>query len=531
VTADQRTSAAAVAQALYNQVLTLGNKQFDGVYLFGGDRSTDAPFVEEGGGVKFVGSTNVLENQYDENSTLSFMVDGDGVFGALSTRVQGTVDLSPAMSLTTRLADLKGALGDGVHLGSILLSDGTTSKSIDLSHADTVGDVLNLIDNAGVGTITSSITGQGLTLNAGAGDNITVTEVGGGNTAKDLGILTTTAAGAGVSVTGATLQPTLTGLTNLADLRGGAGIDVTGLQITNGLRSATIDLSTATTVEDMLNAINGSNTGVRAEINATGTGINILNPTQGTDLRIAENGGTTANDLGIRSFDASSPLAELNDGKGIRTVAGSDFTLTDSAGVSFQVDLGTEQTIQDVLNTINTAAAGAGAGVTASFATTGNGIILTDTAAGAGNLKANADNFSNALLDLGLTAQPVANVITGADVSPVKAQGMFANLIKLRDSLKNNDQSGITAAAEGLATDLDRVTRVRGEAGARVQELESRQNRLEDQNLATKSLLSSLEDTDFTDAITRFQTLQTALQASLQSSSRILNLSLMDFLG
>ena len=76
--------------------------------------------VEEGGGVKFVGSTNVLENQYDENSTLSFMVDGDGVFGALSTRVQGTVDLSPAMSLTTRLADLKGANGDGVHLATVI---------------------------------------------------------------------------------------------------------------------------------------------------------------------------------------------------------------------------------------------------------------------------------------------------------------------------------------------------------------------------------------------------------------------------
>jgi flagellar hook-associated protein 3 FlgL len=281
----------------------------------------------------------------------------------------------------------------------------------------------------------------------------------------------------------------------------------------------------------MLTAINGSDTGVRAEINATGTGINILNPTQGTDLRIAENGGTTANDLGIRSFDASSPLAELNDGKGVRTVAGSDFTLTDSAGVSFQVDLGTEKTIQDVLDTVNTAATTAGAGVTASFATNGNGIILTDTAGGAGTLKASADNFSNALTDLGLTAQPVGNVISGADVSPVKAQGMFANLIKLRDSLKSNDQAGITAAAEGLQADLDRVTRIRGEAGARVQELESRQNRLDDQNLATKSLLSSLEDTDFTDAITRFQTLQTALQASLQSSSRILNLSLMDFLG
>src|SRR5581483_8132295 len=44
VTADQRASASAVVQSLYNQILDLGNKQFEGVYLFGGDRSTQPPF-------------------------------------------------------------------------------------------------------------------------------------------------------------------------------------------------------------------------------------------------------------------------------------------------------------------------------------------------------------------------------------------------------------------------------------------------------------------------------------------------------
>jgi len=64
-----------------------------------------------------------------------------------------------------------------------------------------------------------------------------------------------------------------------------------------------------------------------------------------------------------------------------------------------------------------------------------------------------------------------------------------------------------------------------------VQELEARQQRLEDQNLATTALLSSIEDVDFVEAITRFQTLQTALQASLQTSAQVLNTSLLDFLG
>jgi flagellar hook-associated protein 3 len=532
VTPDQRASASAVVQSIYSQVLSLGNKEFEGEYLFGGDRSTDAPFVESGGGVQFVGSPTVLKNQYDENSTLPFMIDGSQVFGALSTRVQGTVDLSPSLTATTRIEDLKGTGGDGVPLGSIVLSDGTTTQTLDLSKADTVNDVVNTINDAAVGGITASLSGQGITLTAGGGADITVNDVTGGTTARDLGILTTTAGGAGVDVIGASVQPTLTELTNLADLKNGAGIDqASGFQITNGLQSATVDLSSAVTVEDMLNAINSSGTGVRAEINADETGINILNPTQGTDLRIAENGGTTVEDLGIRSFSAASQLSEMNDGKGVRTVDGADFSLTDSTGVSFDVDLGTEHTVQDVLDTINTAATSAGAGVTASFSTTGNGIVLTDTAGGGGTLKTQAENFSNALTDLGLTAPASGNTITGTDVDPVQAQGLFANVIKLRDALKSNDQDAITEASQGLQADLDRVTTMRGQTGAQVQELTARQNRLDDQNLATKSLLSSLEDTDFTSAISKFQTLQTALQASLQTSGKILNESLLDFLG
>jgi len=78
---------------------------------------------------------------------------------------------------------------------------------------------------------------------------------------------------------------------------------------------------------------------------------------------------------------------------------------------------------------------------------------------------------------------------------------------------------------------LENIVRVRGETGARVQELESRQNRLEDENLATKSLLSNLEEVDMTEAISRFQTLQTALQASMQTTAKVMNLSLLDFLG
>lgn len=529
VTPDERASAAAVVQSIYSQVLSLSNKQFEGVFLFGGDRSTAPPFVEDVGGVRFVGDSNVLKNVYDENTKLSFMVDGAAVFGALSTRVKGSVDLTPVLTTNTRLTDLRGAGNTGVQAGSIEISNGSVTQIVDLSNADTTQDVANAINAAGIGGITASVNSTGLTLNATGADNITVKEVGGGSTASDLGILQTTAAGAGTSLVGQPVGPRVTNLTQLADLNGGAGIDTTGLILTNGQTTATIDLSSAVTVEDLLNAVNGSKTGVLAKINDAGNGIDLVNPTQGVQMTIAENGGTTAADIGLRSLSPATPLSELNDGRGVSTVTGPELQITRRNGSSFQVDISSAVTIQDVIDAINTA--DAGGGVTASFAASGNGLILTDSTGGAGQLSAISINFSTAAGDLGLDAVASGNTLTGRDTNGIEVPGVFGNLQKLRTALASSDQAAITAAAEGLKADYDRIVRVRGETGARVQELEARHNRLEDENLATKGLLSNLQDTDFTDAISRFQTLQTALQASLQTTASMLNLSLLDFLG
>jgi flagellar hook-associated protein 3 len=532
VSADQRASASTVVESLYNQLLSIGNKEFNGSYLFGGDKSTNAPFVEAGGGVEYVGSPSTLSNQVDENTSLAFQVDGSAIFGALSTRIQGTTDLTPALEDDTLLSSLGGANGTGVNLGEISVSDGQgNTQTINLAGANSIGDVITRINSAGIGDLTASLGTEGITISGGTTDDISVNEVGGGSTAADLGILNATGAGAGNEIDGLSVAPTITPLTKISDLNGGAGIDPTGLQITNGQRKATVDFSADTTVEDMLNSINGSNTGVQAEVNAAGTGINILNTTQGTNLSIAENGGTTAQDLGIRSFDPTTQLSDLNGGQGVRTVTGDDFTITDSNGVQVPVDLTDEKTVQDVIDTINNDAGTAGAGVTASFSSSGNGIVLTDTAGGSKTLTAVADNFSNALSDLGLTGTQSGGVITGTDVAPVQASGIFSNIMKLRDALENNDQNGITAAAQGLQDDLSRTTTIHGQVGAKEQELSSTQTQLDTENLATQSLLSSITDTNFTTAITQFQTLQTALQASLQTAGKTLNESLLDFLS
>jgi flagellar hook-associated protein 3 FlgL len=532
VTPDQRTAAAGIIGNIFNQAMTLANRQFEGSFLFGGDRATEPPFTSAAGGVRYNGTGRVLSNRLDDNTDQAFTVSAQDVFGGFSGEVRGTANLSPTITGATRLDDVGGATGQGVSRSAIQISNGSVTKIVDLSTADGIGNVVATINAAGVGGITASIapSGNQILLSAGGGDNITVTEVGGGTTASDLGIFTPTPGGVGTSVTGANIQPRVTEFTPLASLNSGAGINNAGLIITNGQTTKTIAIPVGGTVGDLLNAINSSGTGVLARINDARTGLDIVNPIQGVQMTIGENGGTSATELGVRSMSPGTALGNLNHYKGVRTISGPDLQITRSDGTAFNVEIDGLATIQDVINAINTA--DAGGGVTASFATVGNGIVLTDTAGGPGTVAVLGIDGVDTASDLGLTGvTPVGNVLAGRDVNKPAVDGLFSSLTRLRDALHANNQVEITAAAEMLQADHERVVRVRGQTGARVQEIESRQGRMQDQNVATKSLLSSLQDTDFTEAVAKFQTLQNSLQATLQTTGQILHLSLLDFLG
>ncbi|MEM9420785.1 MAG: flagellin, partial [Planctomycetota bacterium] len=99
-----------------------------------------------------------------------------------------------------------------------------------------------------------------------------------------------------------------------------------------------------------------------------------------------------------------------------------------------------------------------------------------------------------------------------------------------RDSLKNNDESGITLASTQLEDDIDSVVSARAIVGVQAQRLEETRLRNEDQALQEQSVLSNLKDADLTEVISRYQQLQLQLQASLQTSAQIQQLSLLDFL-
>ncbi len=538
----QRDSMAELVLGMINQLVTVGNRTYQGVYLFGGHQTTTTPFTQTHGGVEYRGDRLALTTHVDLFQDAQINLTGDDLFGAMTGQVSGCVDLDPALTGDTRLADMNGAAGNGIAQGLIRLSLDTpaTTFVVDLSLADTAGDVIDMINAAaeGAGLTVGAGSQFNAAINAGAngleitvsGGNVTVEDLGGGVTARDLGIRGT---GTGV-IAGNDLDPQVTSMTTLASLFGGAGAVLGSIRIENGSLAETIDLSGLTTVQDVLNRINAAEVEARAEINEAGTGIDVINLMSGLEMRIGEEGGNTAELLGIRSLHGQTQLSELNNGRGVDIREGfDDLAVTARDGSSFNVRLDGSTTIQDVIDKINAAAAAAGVALTASLATTGNGIRIVDGTGGSGDLRVDRAGASPAIDGLGLEKVVSGNELVGDDTNGIKPDSIFTALLDLHEALVTGGgqvEQNITLAAERINYFIDHASRTQGVVGARSRAMHTRLQLTEDAVLASSTLLSEVRDLDYTEAVTRFQQAQMTLQANLMTGSQLLQLSLLDFL-
>jgi flagellar hook-associated protein 3 FlgL len=527
-----------------DQFLAAGNGKTLTRHLFSGSRQLIDPYTFDGEFVEYHGNEGTLRSYVDLGRLFDTNLTGPDVFGGISAPVQGSVDLNPQLTEDTLLGAINGGEGitrDGAVSIAINTGPTTFTSIVELDGAVTIGDVMRLIEaGAPSGTVVDvNIVGNGLEISTTSG-TIAVREVAEGRTAHELGILTNPSLPPTNTVNGADLDPVLLKTTRLDELLGGALDMSSGIIVTNGGNSATLDISAAETVDDLLNLFNGAGLGLLAEINEAGTGINVRSRLSGADLTIGENGGTTATQLGIRTYTGETALADFNRGVGVPTAvdpADDDLRITARDGTQFTVNLSTATTVEDVIDLINSAAVSAAAAVTADLAAAGNGIRLVDSSAAITvDLTVEALEGSQAAHYLGFVPDGATQissstgVLQSEDRHTLEADSLFNTLLRLRTALLEGDQEEIGRSVERLDEDFSRINFARAEFGTRLQNLEAIETQLKDEDVQLRSALSQEVDADIIEAISNLTARQYAFEASLRTTASILQVSLFDYI-
>ncbi len=82
----------------------------------------------------------------------------------------------------------------------------------------------------------------------------------------------------------------------------------------------------------------------------------------------------------------------------------------------------------------------------------------------------------------------------------------------------------------GIKAAMTNVLKLRSEVGAKQNRMESAEARNTDANFNMTEILSTTEDIDITEKAMEYATMQTIYMASLQTSAKVLQPSLLDYL-
>ncbi len=107
---------------------------------------------------------------------------------------------------------------------------------------------------------------------------------------------------------------------------------------------------------------------------------------------------------------------------------------------------------------------------------------------------------------------------------------IFKVLKDLEISLKSNDKSGVQDSLEEIDEALAQVVLSRAKLGARVSTIEKTFQTLQQAEIDAKLVRSQAEDVDTFELVNNINKAENTLQASLQTSSKLMQPSLLDFL-
>ncbi len=268
-----------------------------------------ASIRSDGTGFQLVDSAGTKTLELIDNSTtigdtlddLGFSA-GRGNLTGVGTLTGGRILAGLNSTLGTKLNGGTGIGGDGTI--SITTRDGV-ARTVTIDRYASLGDILAEFAADTGGAVTAALdergTGIVLTDTTGGTSNLVVS----GTTSESLGIDTISGGVASSTVASGSLQHQyLTVQSTLASLNGGTGAGSGRFRIKDSTgASAVVNItSTSTTLGDVIKAINGTSTRVRARLNATGDGLELYEPDPGggtLKISVADETGNVAGNLRI----------------------------------------------------------------------------------------------------------------------------------------------------------------------------------------------------------------------------------------
>lgn len=116
------------------------------------------------------------------------------------------------------------------------------------------------------------------------------------------------------------------------------------------------------------------------------------------------------------------------------------------------------------------------------------------------------------------------------EAEDVQGENLFNIVEKMYVSLNTNDKTGVQNAIEDMERAISQVVMARAQVGSRSMALDNARETLQKAKVDNQVLISEMEDADIFQTISDMNKTESALQATLQTSGKLIQPSLLDFL-
>lgn len=145
-------------------------------------------------------------------------------------------------------------------------------------------------------------------------------------------------------------------------------------------------------------------------------------------------------------------------------------------------------------------------------------------------------NYNGNTTEFSIKIGSESNIAVGKVGSEIFGQNwddnnIYKSLIDLKTSLENDNVSGIRAVMGNLDGQMSRINSEISDIGGKTIRMEVKENIIADLKLSYTDRKSQLEDADVSEAIIDLNAKQLAYNAALTSASKVMQLSLVDFMS